>query len=128
MKKIVAILICGFLMISLVACVGSTGYSDKVYEEISEKYPIGYAHLSPLDETKFFEYKTEGISVGSVYYGYYYSENNEILVPDFYLSDNLGEKYEKDGGTYFGKPNNGTDWYFVKQLSDKWFYYELHWG
>lgn len=31
-------------------------------------------------------------------------------------------------GTYFGKPNNGTDWCFVKQITNNWYYYELHWG
>lgn len=37
-------------------------------------------------------------------------------------------EYEADGGTYFGKPNNGTDWCFIKEITDKWYYYELHWG
>ena len=31
-----------------------------------------------------------------------------------------------DGGVYFGKPNNGTDWCFIKKISDNWCYYELH--
>jgi hypothetical protein len=31
-------------------------------------------------------------------------------------------------GTYFGKPNNGTDWCFAKQTINNWYYYELHWG
>ena len=65
---------------------------------------------------------------GGVYYGYYYTANNDIEVPDFYAGGNLGERYEADGGTYFGKPNNGTDWCFIKKITDKWYYYELHWA
>ena len=33
-----------------------------------------------------------------------------------------------DGGEYFGRPNNGTDWCFVKKITDCWYYYELHWA
>ena len=31
-------------------------------------------------------------------------------------------------GVYFGRPNNGTDWCYIKQISDNWYYYELHWA
>ena len=128
MKRLVAVLVCILLILFLTACISSSGYSEERYKEISEIYLINYAYRSPEKTLEFFEYETEGISVGSIYYGCYYSADNEVTVPDFYMSDNLGEKYEDDGGTYFGKPNSGTDWCFIKQLSDKWFYYELHWG
>ena len=54
--------------------------------------------------------------------------DNEVVIPDFYQDDNLGEQYEGDGGNYFGKPSSGTDWCFIKQITDNWYYYELHWG
>ena len=79
-------------------------------------------------ETEFFDYDATGLSIGEVYYEYYYTENNEAIVPDFYSGDNMGEKFEDDKGIYFGKPNNGTDWCFVKQIINNWYYYELHWG
>ena len=46
----------------------------------------------------------------------------EMLVPI------QNDMHEGDGGAYFGKPNNGTDWCFIKKISDKWYYYELHWA
>lgn len=51
-----------------------------------------------------------------------------LLVKDFYDGNNLGQQYETDAGTYFGKPNDGTDWCFIKVITDNWYYYELHWG
>ena len=33
-----------------------------------------------------------------------------------------------DDGVYFGSPNNGTDWCYIKRISDNWYYYELHWA
>ena len=89
----------------------------KVIEEICDE-----------NEIEFFDYEATGLSIGGVYYGYYYAVNNEIAVPDFYGGNNLGEQYEADGGTYFGKPNNGTDWCFIKKITNNWYYYELHWG
>lgn len=60
----------------------------------------------------------------NIVYGIY----NEVVVPDFYSGDISGEKYEDDGGTYFGKPDNGTDWCFIKKITNNWYYYELHWA
>lgn len=114
-------------MLSLVACEGMS-ISNKRYDEISS-YVLGNVDtLSTEKELEFFDYESTGLSIGGVYYGYYYSANNEMVIPDYYSGDNIGEKYEADGGMYFGKPNNGTDWCFIKEITDNWYYYELHWG
>ncbi len=125
MKKFLVILACVIVVFSLTAC---GGVSNKKYNEISNYVLSNIDNLSPEKELEFYVYKTTGIVSAGVYYGYYYTANNEIAIPDFYKGDNLGEKYEADGGTYFGKPNNGTDWYFAKVITDNWYYYELHWG
>ena len=115
------------LILSLVSCKG-WAISNERYEEISSYVLENIDTLSSEKEIEFFDYDTTGLSVGGVYYGYYWTVNNEIAVPDYYTDDNLGEKYEADNGTYFGKPNNGTDWCFVREITDNWYYYELHWG
>lgn len=127
MKKLLSVLILVLLMFSFTACEGMS-VSTKRYDEISGYVLENIDTLSPEKEIEFFDYEATGLSIGGVYYGYYYTANNDIEVPDFYAGDNLGEKYEADGGTYFGKPNNGTDWCFIKKITDKWYYYELHWA
>ena len=114
-------------MFSFTACEGMS-VSTKRYDEISNYVLENIDTLSPEKEIEFFDYEATGLSIGGVYYGYYYTANNDIEVPDFYAGGNLGERYEADGGTYFGKPNNGTDWCFIKKITDKWYYYELHWA
>lgn len=76
--------------------------------------------------TELVDYKATGLSIGGVYHGYYDTANNDIVVFDFYSGGNLCERYKADGGTYFGKPNRWTDWCFIKKITDKWYYYELH--
>ena len=127
MKKLLSVLILVLLMFSFTACEGMS-VSTKRYDEISGYVLENIDTLSPEKEIEFFDYEATGLSIGGVYYGYYYTANNDIEVPDFYVGDNLGERYEADGGTYFGKPNNGTDWCFIKKITDKWYYYELHWA
>lgn len=127
MKKLFSVLICVIVIISLTACEGMT-VSDKRYDEISNYVLENIDNLTCEKEIEFFNYETTGLSIGGVYYGYYYTLNNEVAVPDYYSGGNLGEKSEADGGTYFGKPNNGTDWCFIKKITDNWFYYELHWA
>ena len=127
MKKLLSVLICVLVAISFTACEGIST-SQKRYDEISNYVLDNLDTLSYKKEIEFFDYETTGLSLGSVYYGYYYTKNNEIVVPDFYSDDNLGEKYKADGGTYFGKPNNGTDWCYIKKIADNWYYYELHWA
>ena len=126
MKRLLSILILVLLMFSFTACEGMS-VSTKRYDEISDYVLENINTLSPEKEIEFFDYEATGLSIGGVYYGYYYTANNDIEVPDFYSGGNLGERYEADGGTYFGKPNNGTDWCFIKKITDKWYYYELHW-
>ena len=127
MKRLVSVLILILLMFSFTACEGMS-VSTKRYDEISNYVLENIDTLSPEKEIDFFDYEATGLSIGGVYYGYYYTANNDIEVPDFYAGGNLGERYEADGGTYFGKPNNGTDWCFIKKITDKWYYYELHWA
>ena len=127
MKRLVSVLILVLLMFSFTACDGMS-VSTKRYEEISNYVLENIDTLSPEKEIEFFDYEATGLSIGGVYYGYYYTANNDIEVPDFYSGGNLGERYEADGGIYFGKPNNGTDWCFIKKITDKWYYYELHWA
>ena len=127
MKKILSFSFLLLLIFSLSACEGMS-VSTKRYDEISGYVLENIDTLSPKKELEFFDYETTGLSIGGVYYGYYYTANNDIEVPDFYSGGNLGERYEADGGTYLGKPNNGTDWCFIKKITDKWYYYELHWA
>ena len=127
MRKLVSVLVCIIVIISLTAC-EEMSISNKRYVEISNYVLENIDNLSSEKEIEFFDYETTGLSIGGVYYGYYYTLNNEIAIPDYYSGGNLGEKYEADDGTYFGKPNNGTDWCFIKKITDNWFYYELHWA
>ena len=127
MKKILSFSFLLLLIFSLSACEGMS-VSTKRYNEISGYVLENIDNLSPKKELEFFDYEATGLSIGGVYYGYYYTANNDIEVPDFYSGGNLGERYEADGGTYLGKPNNGTDWCFIKKITDKWYYYELHWA
>lgn len=127
MKKCIIILISIFVILSLNAC-GGMSISNERYDEISNYVIENSDALLPEKETEFFDYETTGLSIGGVYYGYYYTVDDEIVIPDFYSDDNLGEQYEANGGVYFGKPNNGTDWCFIKKITDNWYYYELHWG
>ena len=127
MRKLISILVCIIVMISLTAC-EDMSVSNKKYNEISNYVLDNIDAISAEKEIEFFDYETTGLSIGGVYYGYYYTLYNEIAIPDYYTGGNLGEKYEADDGTYFGKPNNGTDWCFIKKITDNWFYYELHWA
>ena len=127
MKRFISFLILVLLLFTFTACEGMS-VSTKRYDEISNYVLENIDTLSPEKEIEFFDYEATGLSICGVYYGYYYTANNDIEVPDFYSGGNLGERYEADGGTYFGKPNNGTDWCFIKKITDKWYYYELHWA
>ena len=127
MKRLVSVLSSVLFLFSFTACEGMS-VATKRYDEISNYVIENIDTLLPEKELEFFDYEATGLSIGGVYYGYYYTANNDIEVPDFYSDGNLGERYEADGGTYFGKPNNGTDWCFIKKITDKWYYYELHWA
>ena len=130
MKKLLCVVTLCSLVISLSACSGMS-VSNKMYNEISDYVTGNMDLLSPTEEIEFYDYKTTGLSIGGVYYGYYFSGENETLLPDFYGGNDLEkiqkDMHEVDGGVYFGKPNSGTDWCFIKKISDNWYYYELHW-
>ncbi len=106
--------------------------SNKMYDEISEYVTENMDTFSPTEKIVFYDYKATGLSIGGVYYGYYYSSENELLLPDFYDGNDFesiqNDIHKDDSGVYFGKPNNGTDWCFIKEISDGWYYYELHWA
>ncbi len=127
MRKLLCFLLCLIATVALSGCDGAS-YSAGKYDEIKEYVEENADNTAVTGDTEFFTYKTNGLSIGGVYYGYYYSENNEVLVPDFYSGSGPGKAETKDGGTYFGRPNDGTDWCFVRQIKDRWFYFELHWG
>ena len=120
-----------FLTLSLSAC-GGMSISNKMYNEISDYVTENMDSFSPSEENEFYDYKANGLSIGGVYYGYYYSAENEWLLPDFYRGNDLekiqNDMREDDGGLYFGKPNNGTDLWFIKKIYKNWYYYELHWA
>ena len=105
---------------------------DAKMDEISEYVTENIDSFSPTKENEFYDYTTTGLSIGGVYYGYYFSAENNISLPDFYCGNDLekiqNDMSEDDGGVYIGKPNNGTDWCFIKEISDNWYYYELHWA
>ena len=131
MKKLLCMLIICFFTFSLSAC-GGMSVSNKMYNEISDYVTDNMDSFSPTEENEFYDYKATGLSIGGVYYGYYYSSENEWLLPDFYGGNDLekiqNDMHEDDGGGYFGKPNNGTDWCFIKKITENWYYYELHWA
>ncbi len=131
MKRSCTAFILFSLVISISAC-GGMSVSNKKYDEVSNYVIENMDLLSSDEEAEFFNYETTGLSIGGVYYGYYYTMNNEILLPDFYNGNDLDKiksnKYEADDGMYFGKPNNGTDWCYIKEITDYWYYYELHWA
>lgn len=131
MKRLVSVLILVSLVFTFTGCEGMS-VSTKRYDEISKYVIENIDTITPKNEIEFFDYESTGLAIGSIYYGYYYTQSNEILLPDFYSGDDFdkikNDKYNADGGTYFGKPNNGTDWCYIKKITDKWYYYELHWG
>ena len=131
MKRVLCIVTLCSLIFSLSACVGMSA-SNKMYKEISDYITENVDLVPPAEKNKFYDYKTTGLGIGGVYYGYYYSVTNETLLPDFYDGNDLdkiqNDMYEVEYGVYFGKPNNGTDWCFIKKISDNWYYYELHWA
>ena len=85
-----------------------------------------------------FHYKDTGSWDTSVYFGYYYSaEDNYLFIYEAPLwgsgeygstiSYNESRSYKKgiriDG--IFGDP---IDWYYTEKICDNWYYYELHDG
>lgn len=66
-----------------------------------------------------FYYKSTGLSIGGVEYGYIYSPSNDFSYG--------GEKYRSGYRTY-GIPDEDTDWYYEERICENWFYYEIHDG
>ena len=127
MKKVTVLLLALLAVGALTACRGMR-VSQQTYREIADYVLQNIDALCPEEEIAFFRYESTGLLTGGVDYGYYYTQNDEIAVPDFYWDGDLGEQRGADGGVYFGKPNSGTDWCYVKQITEHWYYYELHTG
>lgn len=122
MKKLIIFAVCAVMILSLAACGGSgTSTSAEQFGAISSVVMKNLDELAETADNEFFEYE----NTGSVRYGYYHSVNNEILTPDVYTGGELAVSSESDGGTYLGTPGEG-DWCFVRQITDGWFYYEIH--
>jgi len=66
-----------------------------------------------------FCYKSTGLSIGGVEYGYIYNPSNDFSYG--------GEKYWNGYRTY-GIPDEDTDWYYEERICENWFYYEIHDG
>ena len=128
MKRIICILLTLMMLLSLTSC-GKMTISDDYIAEVSNYVLENIDNLSSDKEIEFFEYESSGLSIGGVYYGYYYTEYNEPLIPGFYCGTDLNDEYKTKGdGYYFGEPNDGTDWCYVEKITNNWFYYELHWA
>ena len=84
MKKLLCMLIICFFTFSLSAC-GGMSVSNKMYNEISDYVTENMDSFSPTEENEFYDYQATGLSIGGVYYGYYYSSENEWLLPDLYI-------------------------------------------
>lgn len=128
MKKALSIISILLIILSVSAC--GVSFSKSSYKEISS-YVLENKDVIPhKNETEFYTHKTTGIFDAGVIYGYYYTESDEIKIAgdDVYPTDLGKDTYESDGGTYIGKPNSGTDWYFTKKITDNWYYFELHFG
>lgn len=66
-----------------------------------------------------FYYKSTGLSISGVEYGYVYNPRNDFSYG--------GEKYRNGYRTY-GIPDEDTDWYYEERICENWFYYEIHDG
>ena len=124
MKKLLSIIISIVLILSLVSCEGMA-ISNKRYEEISNYVLENIETLSSEKEIEFFDYETTGLSIGGVYYGYYWTVNNMGYAGQSYYNDDIyygvrpvievpkwmfGESFEFtiDGVTYEAK--EGMTW------------------
>ena len=124
MKKFISIFILILVVVSVTAC--GTSFSKSDYQEISDFVLENERYIPHTKTTEFYVHKTMGEPPNTVYCGYYFSESDEIAIADFYTRGKLGKESQSNGGTYFGKPNGGTDWYFTKKITDNWYYFELH--
>ena len=81
MKKLFSVLICVAFMLFVTACEGIS-ISNKRFDEISNYVLDNFETLSSEKEIEFFDYETTGLSIGGVYYGYYFSAENELSLYD----------------------------------------------
>lgn len=126
MKKIAVILLVLTFALSLVSC-GGEKYSKDYYEEI-KTYIKNANGLTPPEskDVEYYFYNTINDVTENTYYGYYYTKNGDklncaqdkMILPIAYT--------EGDGGYYFGKVSDSSDWSFVKQINGNWYYFEAH--
>jgi len=88
MKRFLGLLILCSIVLCMAACNG-TSASNKMYNEIAEYVTENLDSFSPTEENEFYDYKATGLSIGGVYYGYYYSSGNEALLADFNCGNDL---------------------------------------
>ena len=77
-------------------------------------------------DVEYYFYNTINDVTENTYYGYYYTKNGDklncaqdkMILPIAYT--------EGDGGYYFGKVSDSSDWSFVKQINGNWYYFEAH--
>lgn len=90
---------------------------DEIFEYVIEnKDEIALENPALRQE---FYYKSTGLSISGVEYGYIYNPRNDFSYG--------GEKYRNGFRTY-GIPDEDTDWYYEERICENWFYYEIHDG
>lgn len=128
MKKVLCLFIVVFMIITVAAC----GVSSNMYNKVTDYIMENSGDLSSNKDVEFFIYDGRGLPSAGVYYGYYYTVSGEPEIPnddnngvawDYTVDDSFSMDNE---GYYWGKPNNGTDWYYTRKITDNWYYYELH--
>ena len=125
-KKVFAI--CLIIVMLLLSACNRMLISTKKYNEVSNYVMENKDTILSEKDIEFYDYEATGMSVGGTNYGYYFSAENEVVIPAFYQQGDLTEVRDDDGGTYFSKSSGNGNWCFIKQITENWFYYELHWG
>lgn len=124
MKKLAALFIMLTFVFMLVAC--SQSHSQNYYDEISSYVNEHKNTISHTGEIEYYFYDTIADTNENTYYGYYYSQNNEILPCEQDKMDLPSTYSEGDGGYYFGEAKDTGDWSFIKKIDNNWYYFEAH--
>ena len=129
MKRVCFGVICCLLVVALTACGGaaiSREYKNAVTKYVNENLEA----FSPEGSVQFYNFATKDKVKDSIVYGYYYSENDEPVFPDFYTGDDYDQIIDDvssgEDGFYWGTPSNKSDWCYTYRITDCWFYFELH--
>lgn len=123
MKKLTVIFFVLLFTLSLVSC---AKYSKSTYEEISAHVKSHLDDFSYVGETEWYFYNTENGETENAYYGYYYTKSDKIVSCAQGSMELPSEYTEKNGGYYFGKASDKSDWSFIKKIDNNWYYFEVH--